>query len=528
MPCDGSNLVALIARRTGRLDKRAFVSPILAFPLGALSATVFAPLHFFFAGIVAFGGLLYLLDRAGRTGASFLVGWSFGFGSFLVGLHWITEAFEVYPRFAPLAWPSLIALSASLALFPAFATTLAHLVSGRGRHPLSAAALAACWSIGEWLRSTVPTGFPWNISGYAWGFSDAALQSASVFGIYGLGLAALLVWTLPAMALRDRRASPVLVAATIGVAIWGWGESRLSRAEPNDASPVRVRVVQPNIAQDIKWSVAERDRILAKLIDLSRAASPSGSPPTHIVWPESAVPYLLEERPDILEAIARAAPPNGALILGAVRGTRTEDGRPAFLNSVLVVTAGDGIVAAYDKVRLVPFGEYQPFRWLFDELPKLTVGDVDFVPGTRRRTLDVPGMARAWPAICYEAAFPDRPEAGQDRAWMLAVTNDAWFGTSWGPYQHLLAARVRAIELGIPLVRSANSGISAVTDAYGRVLSALPLDRDGYIDVDLPGQTPQPTLYRALGELPYAITLTGLLFAIGLRGRPRRRSGAIR
>jgi apolipoprotein N-acyltransferase len=511
--------VTHVVRGPNWLGAGVSVLPLSAFALGAVSATTFAPLHFFFVGAVAFGGLLFLLDRAPSIVSSFLIGWSYGLGSFLVGLHWITEAFEVDPRFAPLAWPSLLILSAALAIFPALATTLSCFLSGRPRYSVSAVGLAACWSIGEWLRSSVLSGFPWNISGYAWGGSDATLQAASVLGIHGLGLAALLVWMLPAAALRDRLAWPGVVAAVIGIAIWGWGESRLSQAGSNADPSVRIRVVQPNIAQDIKWSVAERDRILAKLLDLSRAESASGSQPTHIVWPESAAPYMLEDRPDILKDIASVAPPGGALILGAVRRTRTMDGQPALLNSVLVLTAQGGVIDVYDKVRLVPFGEYQPIRRIFAELPKLTVGDVDFLPGSGRRELDVPGIARAWPAICYEAAFPDRPTPGQSPSWLLAVTNDAWFGVSWGPYQHLLAARVRAVELGVPLVRSANSGISAVTDAYGRVAETLPLDREGYIDVNMPGQISSPTLYRTFGELPYALVLAGILLGIGFRRR---------
>jgi apolipoprotein N-acyltransferase len=290
---------------------------------------------------------------------------------------------------------------------------------------------------------------------------------------------------------------------------------------PADAPGIRLRLVQPNIPQDLKWAEGERERILGRLLALSAAPAADGVAPTHIIWPESAVPYLLAESPAIRAAVARIIPPGGALLTGAVRRTIADDGGPALLNSLVALDDAGEITAAYDKIQLVPFGEYQPFRRLLADLPKLTVGTVDFIPGPPRQPMRVAGLPPLWPLICYEAIFPTTlPAQGPTPGWILTVTNDAWFGTSWGPYQHALAARLRAIELGLPLVRAANSGISLVTDAMGRERARLPMATEGVLDLPLPAPLAGGTLYARFGDLPFAIgvaALAGLALAAGRR-----------
>ncbi len=481
-----------------------------ALGLGALTPLAFAPLQLAPMLLIGFGGLFLLLDRTPTRRGAFLIGWLFGLGSFFVGLYWITEAFAVdAERFGALALPALLGLSAFLAMFPALSAAAARLLAGRGNVVALAMALVACWALGEWIRGTVLTGFPWNIAGYAWGFAEAPLQGASLVGIHGLGVLALSVAVLPALALRERRLWPLVTAAAIIAALWTFGSARLSAEEPADATGIRLRLVQPNVPQSLKWAEAEREATLRRLIALSR--TPGDPPPTHVIWPETAVPYLVAEEPAIRAAMATAVPPDGALLTGAVRRTIDMEGRATLRNSIVVLDAAGTIVAAYDKVRLVPFGEYQPFRRLFDRLPKLTVGDVDFVPGAARDTLAAPGLPPAWPLICYEAIFPEglRTE-GLLPSWILTVTNDAWFGTSWGPYQHLLAARLRAIELGLPLIRVANSGISVVTNALGRERARLPLGVQGILDIAMPGPLPVETYYVQFGELPFAFAVLAL------------------
>jgi len=504
----------------GRLGTAAW---LLAPALGAVQALGMAPLHVAVAWPIAFGGLFLLLERARSPRAAFVLGWLFGAGSFLVGLSWITEAFAVdADRFGALAWPALAALSAGLGLFPALSLATARRLAGdRGGVPL-AVALVAAWTAGEWLRGAVLTGFPWNIAGYALGASDALLQVTALIGIHGAGLLAVAVGVLPALALRERRIWPAALAGVLLAGAWGYGAQRLAMAAPDPVAGVRLRIVQPNIAQDLKWAEGEREAILARLLSLSAQPAEGTTPPTHIIWPESAVPYLVAEAPAIRARLATVVPPDGALLTGAVRRTVTQEGRPALLNSIVALDARGTITAAYDKIRLVPFGEYQPLRRILSALPKLTVGEVDFTPGEPRRAMTVAGLPPAWPLICYEAIFPTQPPAGADTpGWILTVTNDAWFGTSWGPYQHALAARVRGIELGLPVVRAANSGVSFATDAQGREVARLPLATAGILDVALPGAIAGGTPYARWGDAPFALAVLLLAAAaVALRRRP--------
>lgn len=495
---------------------------LLAPTLGAVQALAVAPLHLMVALPIAFGGLFLLLERIRSLRGAFVLGWLFGAGSFLVGLSWITEAFAVdAARFGALAWPALVALSAGLGVFPALSLAAARLLAGdRGGAPL-AAALVAAWAAGEWLRGTILTGFPWNIAGYALGASDALLQVTALIGIHGAGMLAVAIGILPALAFREQRLWPVALAALLLAGAWGFGTQRLATAASEPVAGVRLRIVQPNIAQELKWAEGEREAILARLLSLSAQAAEGTAPPTHIIWPESAVPYLIAEDAAIRARLAAVVPPDGALLTGAVRRTATEEGRPALLNSIVALDARGAITAAYDKTRLVPFGEYQPLRRILAALPKLTVGEVDFIPGEPHRAMTAAGLPPTWPLICYEAIFPTRPPAGEAApGWILTVTNDAWFGTSWGPYQHALAARVRGIELGLPVVRAANSGISFVTDAYGREMARLPLATAGVLDAALPGAIAAGTPYARWGDAPFALAMLLLAAAaVALRRR---------
>lgn len=495
---------------------------LLAPILGAVQALAFAPLHVTVALPIAFGGLFLLLERTRSLRGAFALGWLFGAGSFVVGLSWITEAFAVdAARFGSFAWPALVTLAAGLGLFPALSLVAARLLAGDRDGASLAAALVAGWVAGDWLRGSILTGFPWNIAGYALGVSDALLQVTALIGIHGAGLLAVVVGVLPALAIRERRIWPLLLAGLLLAGARGYGTLRLAAAPPDAVAGVRLRIVQPNIAQDLKWAPGAREAILARLLSLSAQTAEDASPPTHIIWPESALPYLIAETPAIRARLAAVVPPGGALLTGAVRRTATAEGRPALLNSIVAVDAGGEITAAYDKIRLVPFGEYQPLRRILAALPKLTVGEVDFIPGEPRRAMAVAGLPPAWPLICYEAIFPTKPPAGLDApGWILTVTNDAWFGTSWGPYQHALAARVRGIELGLPVVRAANSGISFVTDALGREVARLPLATAGVLDAALPGAIEGGTPHARWGDVPFALATMALAAAaLALRGR---------
>jgi apolipoprotein N-acyltransferase len=268
---------------------------------------------------------------------------------------------------------------------------------------------------------------------------------------------------------------------------------------------VHLRLVQPDIPQSLKWDPALRERHFQRTLELTRAPGFSGR--THIIWPETATPFAMAGDAARRLAIASAVPSGGLLITGAPR-VEVEPGRPIRVwNSLHAIDGGGAIVATYDKFHLVPFGEYVPFRRILGFI-NLIPGAVDFTAGPGPRTLAPPGLPRLSPLICYEAIFPAHVLDSADRpGWLLNLTNDAWFGLSSGPYQHFAAARFRAVEEGLPLVRAANNGISAIVDAYGRVVVELGLGRSGVLDGDLP---------RALPRTPYARFGDAIVLAIGL------------
>lgn len=522
-PCDAG-----VAPPSGRL--RSYVVCVaLAAGLGSLTALAFAPYFILPLTFVGFVGFVILLRSAGSWRSGFLFGWAFGLGHFLLGLNWIAESFKVEDEtLGALAWPAVVGLCAFLAVFPAAAAAATRAFGAAGPAPI--VAFAPLWTLAEMARGTVLSGFPWNLAGYVWGISDETLQLASLLGIYGLSLITLSLSSLPLLfATRNSKRlhsaffalSMVCLGAT---SLWGIGALRLAGAANEVVPAVQLRLVQANISQEAKWDPDEAGEILARYIRMSGAPGPSI--PTHIFWPETALPFLFDGSQELVDKFTAAIPPSGALAVGAVRqAQRRQDQEPALLNSLLVFDQEGRLTDAYDKIRLVPFGEFMPMQALLP-IKKLTVGSIDFVPGEGPQLLDIPGLPTALPLICYEAIFPG--SKGDSRAqWILNVTNDAWFGTSSGPYQHFLAARVRAIELGLPVVRVANTGISAVVDAYGRIVDSLPLATTGVIDAPLPRPVGRPTVYGRFGNWPVFALIAAMLFTAGVSATitSRRRSG---
>ena len=505
--------------------KRAFITAFLA---GAVTSLALAPFHFVPILLVSFTLLTWLLDGvcaiAGWRGlrAAAAIGWWFGFGFFLSGLYWVGFALTVdaesFGHFIPVA---VLALPAGLAVFCAMATILARL-GWRPARPERILLLALCWSVFEWLRGHIFTGFPWNLIGYVWAADFAPLlavmQSASIIGVYGLGLITVALAALPAVLTDGKlRTCPVVIPLVCGMVLVlgmaGYGFARLGQAGPGDVAGVRLRIVQPNIAQAAKWQPEQRAAIFHTLIDLS--ATPSDRLPTHVIWPEAATPFFLLQSEAALAQISRLVPATGAVITGAPRmGAATSTDANPIYNSVVAVDGDGGVPALYDKAHLVPFGEYLPFPGVFAAIgmKKLTVDLGSFASGPGPKTLSAPGLPPFSPLICYEAIFPDSVVDATDRpAWLLNVTNDAWFGDTSGPQQHLAQARMRAVEQGLPLIRAANTGISGVFDAYGRSKAQLALNHQGIIDAALP-QALAPTLYAHWGE--YAFGAFMLLISI--------------
>jgi apolipoprotein N-acyltransferase len=393
-------------------------------------------------------------------------------------------------------------------------------------------ALAAALTIAEWLRGHVLTGLPWNAFGYALTGPLVMAQGAALIGIWGLTFIAVAVFAAPAVLVDDRIDTPrPWLAPIAGLAILGglgiYGAARLATTTTDFVADVRLRLMQPNLSQDAKFNYDARHEVMRRYLSLSdRATGPESQgvkDATHLIWPESAFPFFLAREPEALAQIAALLAPGTVLITGAARA---DESAPAgrvlrAYNSVYVIDRDGSILGIYDKVHLVPFGEYLPFGALLESfgLQNLVKQQGGFIPGDRRRLLTIPGAPPALPLVCYEIIFSgETASRGQARGgWMLNLTNDGWFGRSTGPYQHLQQARVRAIEEGLPLVRAANTGISAVIDPLGRVIGSLPLGVEGVLDAKLPKPIP-PTPFVMTGDAPAAIMIA-LAFVVVIRRR---------
>ena len=470
--------------------------------LGALSAAALPPLNLFFLLWICLPLLLADIDRRQSAKGAFLSGWLWGLGHFAAGLYWISYSLLVdAARFGWMIPFALGGLGAVLGIYLGAVAAFSRLVAPGWPRLLL---FAAAWGGAEWLRGVVLTGFPWNPIGSVWSDQIFLLQIVSVIGSFGLGVVTIACAGAPALFLQSRQQGAVASAAGLLVlaAIAGWGAGRV----PDGAMPVQpgitLRLVQANIPQTLKWRPEMRAEHLAKYLALSRA--PSATPPTHIIWPETAAPSFLEQDWQARQAVAAAAPEGGLMLVGTLRGLVENREVTQVWNSLEAVDGAGTVVGTYDKAHLVPFGEYVP-RWI--PVQKLTAISLPISAGPGPKTLTLPGLPPVGPIICYEAIFPDAVIDRKDRPdWILNVTNDGWFGVSSGPYQHLAAARMRAIEEGLPLVRAAYTGISAVVDPFGRVIGSIGLDREGVLDAPLP----QP-----LVETPYA-RRGGLIFSIML------------
>jgi apolipoprotein N-acyltransferase len=487
--------------------------------LGGLAALALPPVHLLPVLLLALPGLVWILDGSRDRKAAFGAGWWFGAGWFSAGLYWISHALLTDPaRFGWMIPFAVFGLSGVLAVFLGLATLATRWLAPTG--PGRILVLAAAWTLADWLRSFVLTGFPWNPLGSVWDASTAVLQAGALVGVYGLTLLTVLSFAAPAVLAdvlgRRAKATLLVAAAALPLAAFAGGSLRLASAASEMVPDVTLRLVQANITQSHKWRDDLREANLDRHVELSRR--PGWDKLTAVVWPETAAAFFLDLDAPRRARVAEAAPPGGLVLTGAPRLTPRGVEPVTVWNSLMAVDGAARIVALYDKVHLVPFGEYVPLRAVLP-IAKITHGGTDFSPGPGLRTLALPGLPPASPLICYEAIFPhavvgaDQPRPG----WLLNVTNDGWFGLSSGPHQHLAAARMRAVEEGLPLVRAANTGISAVIDGYGRVISSLPLGESGVVDSPLPRvlwQTP----YGRLGDvLPLALAMVCCMAGIMLR-----------
>jgi len=479
----------------------------LAAVLGALAGLAFAPLNLIPAFALGISGLVWLGAEAPSRRKAFAVGWWWGLGHFAVNSYWIAESFMVdAERFGWMIPPVLGSLAAFLALYPALAT-LAFRCLPRPLSIAGIAAFAAFWTIAEWLRGHVLTGYPWDLAAYIWSGSDAMMQSAALWGAWGLSLVTVFALSLPALlVLMNRRAArdAVIGMAVVLGALYLGGFWRLSNAIPTsveaDEAATRVRLVQPNIPQSLKLDSDSRPEQIKTLMRLT-LETPGFDKVKAVIWPESAANYLLARDPSLRSILAQAAPREGVLLTGAPRGEPLDGPLQEIWNSFAAIDDQGQILGTADKFHLVPLGEYVPMREIFPFINKLTPGSMNFTPGPGPRTLHVPGLPPLSPLICYEVIFPGAVIDPADRPGLIVnVTNDGWFGTSTGPSQHFATARFRSIEEGIPMLRAANTGISGVIDAYGRVETRSNLVVEAVIDATVPSALP-PTPFARFGLL---------------------------
>lgn len=501
----------------------------LAFAFGALTTLSMPPWNIWPVLWVTMPGFLLLAATFATRRSTFLFGWAFGFGFFSTGFVWIGNAFFVdSATFGALAVPAIGGLAAGFGLFIGFVALALKLLPTPGPdawpnaklvHAVARVVLlAAAWSLVEWWRSWFLTGLPWNPIGSTWVTTPSILQSASIVGVFGLSLitvlgasaAALLVGPAP-----DRRRWGLILGLQIPLLVmFGWGSYRLNGATTDTVPGIVLRMVQPNIAQADKWRPGLREKHVREQVALSTT---NAEDVTHVLWSETAVPFPLNQAVGARTLTAQAAPENGFVLTGAVR-IEQQDGTRRAYNSMFAVGRDASLAATYDKFHLVPFGEYMPLQDLIP-IPQLTGGS-GFASGTGPVTLTLPGLPAFSPLICYEIVFPGAVADPASRpAWLFNLTNDAWFGLSSGPYQHLGSAQLRAVEEGLPVVRVANTGISAVINGYGVVLTRIGLGEKGYADSPLPVDLP-PTLYARLGNWPFLLLALGL--AAGALGLVRR------
>ncbi len=478
----------------------------------ALAQSPFSKPVFLF---VALPIIFALFVGAKTVKAAAWTGWFVGVGFFALALFWIVQPFLVdVQRHGWMAPFALILMAGGLSLFWALAFGVAKTANAKGF--VAVGALTGCWIVAEYLRSTLFSGFPWALLGYSWVETPIA-QNAAWAGPHGLSLVTLLTGLSVAVSMPRG----LLLSGACVAGLWGAGSVRIPDLAPLRDDEFLVRLIQPNADQDLKWDADWVATYYKRQLEFS--AAPAETRPDVTIWPETAVPFILSTSQGALEEIARHADP--AQVIMGIRDLEGEDGNEKLFNAMVLLGTNGAVKARYDKYHLVPFGEYIPFASWFSGLnigPLTAENLFGFSPGPGPRLIAADDIPPFLPLICYEAIFPAAMHAPEGRPeWIVQVTNDAWFGRLTGPFQHLAQARMRAIEQGLPLARSANTGVSAMIDPYGRITREIRLGQSGFVDAHLPATLPE-TVYSKYGDLP-ALVVAVLLFGLSLPGRGRHK-----
>ena len=501
---------------------------------GSLSTFSFAPFNIFIAAIISLSIFYFLLEDENENKSTFWLGFFYGFGFFLAGNYWIAiPLFIDAQQFAWLTPLALTALPASVAIYHAtFAITYKKLLNKfKFFAPTQKIIIfATLWTLFEIIRTHfLYNGFPWNLLGYSWMFSEKFSQVANIFGIYGLSFLAALTCLLPTLfanfknkkisfhkpKLRENifaAAISLILASGFCYGAFYIDESKLVIDEKN-----KIRLVQTNITPNLKWDNGEKFNNLQNAINLTKS-KPNLDQLSAVIWSETTVPYALEQGTKLLEILTLATPQNGTLITGALRADFENGDLKNIWNSVFTIAPGK-ITDFYDKHHLVPFGEYVPLQLekIFPFIANITGGGSGFSAGLGAKTIHQENSFSFSPSICYEIIFPDKIIDSSNRPdLLLNVTNDVWFGESSEAYQHLNMARMRSIEHGISMARVANHGITAFIDPFGRIIDHINLNQEGTIDVNLIKKL-EPTIYEKYGNEPLLLLIAAMLtFLISL------------
>ncbi|MBO6795689.1 apolipoprotein N-acyltransferase [Maricaulis sp.] len=497
---------------------------VASFLAGMLAVLALAPYHIWPVWIVSLAVLLWRLDGARRgpkpLRGGFVTGLVFGMGYFLAGTFWVGFAFiNRGPEFAALVPIALPLFAAMLAVFWGIAGAIyARFAQNTEWRVLS---FAAIFALTEWLRSHIFSGLPWNLPAYTWSAGGAVSQSASWLGVYGLSFLTLLMFAAPAMlatrGLGPRRLLPALSGFALLCVLFFAGGLRLLSTTVPDVQDVRLRIAHSNITQAEKWGDDGEHVARDRYMSLTR--QPGLDEVTHVLWPEGALPIYMLEDGQTLSRLGAALNDGPALIAGINRRARAGE-EVVYHNSLAAMRFQGGelsVDALYDKVLLVPFGETIPMASLisaigFDEFARL-----QFTPGPRAIVAEIPGLPPMMPLICYEAIFPHFWQSTSERPeWFFNLSNDAWFGDTSGPRQHLVQSRYRSIEAGIPLIRSASRGFSGVVDPLGRMPVMIAPDQEGAFDVTLP-RALAPTPYSLYGDLLFWLMVLGVFAGLAVQ-----------
>lgn len=487
--------------------------------VGAFLVLAFAPINFPLVLFVSFPVFYFLLEKTEKKKEIFWLGFAFGFGHFLAGIYWISISLLVDAKqfgwlipFALTIIPGILATYIGL-----FALSYKFLIEKFGIKESCGKIIlfALCWFFFEIVRSNLFSGFPWDLIGYAWLFNVQFAQMASVFGVYGLSVLAILtaLFPVPLFEKSRTRADKIFVSSVVGFLCVNliFANFYIDDSKIITDPKVKIRLVQANIKQEVKWDEEQKYDDFLRQIELSDAQNAKDV--KALIWSETSVPYVVDDNPMLLMRLADAVPEGGFLITG---GLRLEQKK--VWNSIFVINKS-GVAEHYDKHHLVPFGEFIPlhkylsFLFLDKVVDQITGGGSGFTPGDGPQTL-VTDIFSFSPLICYEAIFSDKAVNKQHRPDIFVnLTNDAWFGNSSGPYQHFNMARMRAIEYGMPLIRVANTGITALVDPFGRVVRRINLNQTGTVDVALIKNS-SSTIYATYRYLPLFLLTAALIFIL--------------